>query len=137
MQKQLNSLALLTLILCAGCTGCQMFPALSPEADPLVVRAEQASTTSLEIVHSFIKFEKQNRTVLGPNVKAVADELRVKFPPVWRELRSTTKLYKADRTDQNRSSLDKVLISIQGFVAMAEKALLAVPPPPVVQPTPP
>lgn len=89
----------LLLLLCVGCNG------------TLVSKAERTASVSLIAVDSFLKVEYDNRDMLGEGVQKSANVLRKEFPPAWLALRSATKAYKANRTDENKADL-KTAISV-------------------------
>lgn len=129
MKARLALSTLLLALLAPSCgpflTGCaqlrNVFPALEPEADPLVVRAEQLAASSLTIVDAFLKYEKNNRAVLSNmSLKAAADNLRKYFPASYRDLRTLTKLYKENRSHQNKALLNLKLEEIRSYTATAE-----------------
>lgn len=116
----LVALSLTQLVGCANLR--ETFPALQTEADPLVVRAEQISKTSFEIVDAFLKYEHANRAQLQNNIplRSAADNLRKHFPAAYRDFRTLTKLYKENRSPQNHGLLTGAIETMRSHQATAE-----------------
>jgi hypothetical protein len=96
-------------------TGCGT---LNPEANALVVRAEQLDEASFDIVSTFWVFEKENRDALwklNPGIKGAADKLRAEFPLAHAELKSMTRLYKQLRDDTTKTDLEKVMAVVKAM----------------------
>lgn len=92
-------LALLVLASCAH---------LRPDADPVLVRAEQALTVSFETVDALLRLEHDNQaamTALVPGAHQVAEDIRVKGPASFRALEAAISAYRANRTPDNKASL--------------------------------
>lgn len=104
----------------------QLLPPVAGEADPTVVRAEQMAGTAFKVVDAFLKYEKDNRASLQMNnisLKVAADNLRVQFPPAFRDFNAMISLYKGNRTPENRSLLNSSIEIIRGLVSVAETHL--------------
>lgn len=101
MKRNLTLAALAAFLLVVP-TACKSVDA---GQDALVVRAEQTASVAMEVIDSFLKWELNNRAILADNVKQSANNVRKEAPLAIDTLRSVTKAYKANRTEENKATL--------------------------------
>lgn len=89
---------------------------LAPGADPVVVYAERTAKVTLALADGFLSWELENRPGLPSQVTAAADTLRDDFPKAWWEFRKLTKVYKANRTPENRADLQTAQAVLERLV---------------------
>lgn len=78
-----------------GC-GTTFKPApIAPGNDPVVVNAERAQRSSLDIFRIVTNWEYKNRLSLPPEVSRAIDGYRAEFPNAWNESRLALKQYKS------------------------------------------
>lgn len=89
-------------------TGCAWFKpsTVAVGSDPVVVGAEQTAALALAYTGEFLKWEWVNRSGLPRDVTVLADRVRGEFPQDYASFRAATKAYKANRTPQNKLSLN-------------------------------
>lgn len=100
---------------------------LKEGADPVVVRAEQATVAALETFDAFLLIEHQNRAVLhalDPGIHLFADRLRANAPRWLASARAMTKAYKANRTPDSRASLQTALAVLAAGLAETQSYLV-------------
>lgn len=94
-------------------TGCSV---IQPGNSSVVVRAEQMQQGSFDTVDAFLRFEKSNRDQLwamNPEIKKVADQLRTKYPAANDSLIAAIKTYKSERSDANKSALERAMAVVE------------------------
>lgn len=106
---------LLPLFLCSALAGCYSGCAtLDADADPVLVRSEQAITVARGSVDRFLKWEKNNRATLNDGqLKSVADDIRRITPAAIDEALAARDLYKLTRSQSDLDALDKALKVLQ------------------------
>ncbi len=105
----------LVLVLSAGCA------TLRPDADPLVVRAEQMTRAVFHLCDGFLRWERlYNRDA---EIKRIADTIRIKAPPIFRAVRAATKAYKAERNQQGREQLVAWLAALESIEIEVRSAM--------------
>jgi hypothetical protein len=115
--KILKLLAALLLLCSAGCQ-----TTIAPDADPVVVRSQQALEISLATVDKFVAWEYKNRKVVVPEVKAAAETLRREFPPMFLIATDLLRKYKASRDDESRRLLTNYVIKVKEYATLAQVA---------------
>ena len=109
-------LALLSIYI-AGCAGYTV----KPGADPAVVAAEAAQEQAVDVFDAFLKWERNNETVVSAEVHEWADFIR-EFGPGWiDEAAKATRAYKAARTDENLASLNAAKAVLDAVIAEARR----------------
>lgn len=96
-----------------GCTG------LAPGAEAFVVRSEQTIASSFATVDTFVDWESANRASLPESVTAVADALRVDFPPAHDAALASLQVYKRTRSASDKDAVTTWLATLR---AMADQA---------------
>lgn len=107
---------------------------LKPDADPVVVHAEQSLAIAHETFEIFLKLDDANRDFIRSNAPAVhtyAEYLRVKEgnPPVQRNIGwvesalAVKNAYKGNRTPENRASLSTALATLDRVLAETQRHL--------------
>lgn len=71
----------------------------------------------------FLAWEHANRATVGPEVTALADDLRVQFPAYLQSAGAVLKAYKLNRTPEGKASLTTWLATINAAVLQAVKHL--------------
>lgn len=110
-------------------TGCAFFKdSIVPVAegqDAVIVNAERAQRSSLDIYEMTVTWEYNNRAVLPAEVSRAVDAFRKEFPPVWRQSRDALKEYKVRRgpsaTDMERITA-ALLITQERLLALQREA---------------
>lgn len=117
--KHIRSLFIISLFgfLLSLPTGCSFFkPApIAEGADPVVVNAERAQRSSLDVFRIVTKWEFDNRLALPPEVSQAVDQYRAKFPTAWNESRLALKRYKevAGTNPNTINSITAALLAAQ------------------------
>ena len=96
------TVALLAVVLLASCAS------LRPDADPVLVRAEQALVVSFEMTDAFLRIERANQaamTAVVPGAHEVAESIRVKGPASFRALEEAISAYRDNRDAEHRATL--------------------------------
>jgi hypothetical protein len=114
----MKTLKLLTLILSLAFVGCKT--TIAPDADPVVVRSQQALEISFAAVDKFLAWEHKNRTVVSPQVHETAELLRKDFPPVFRSALDLLSKYKVKRDFIAKQELDNVVFQVKHYVTQAQ-----------------
>lgn len=112
----------MALCLLVGCS------TIAPGNDPVVVRAEQATTSAFDVVDAFLLWEHNHP--VPDNIHAFAEKLRTEAPGWFATARALTKAYKANRTPEKKAALGTALAVLETAVREATH-YLARPPPPV------
>jgi len=107
-------------------TGCNIFGPVEEGHSAVVVNAERTAKLSFYTVDGFLEWEHANRPFLSSDITKAADEVREKFPPAYKALRDSTKLYKFTRDPDDESKLTSSLKIVQGLLNIASGLL---PPP--------
>lgn len=98
-QHAINAMLLATL-LWAGCARIQ------PGQDKLVVQAEQTAEVASATLTAFVTWAYNNQATVGVDVQKAANAIRLTAPKAIDSLRATTKTYKANRTPENKATLE-------------------------------
>jgi len=81
---------------------------LQPDADPVLVRAEQTLVVSFETVDAFLRIEHANQAALEalvPGSHQLAEQLRVKAPASFRALDAAIAAYRTNRSPENKATV--------------------------------
>jgi len=106
-----------------GCGGCS---AVTEGQDAVVVRAEQVSRYAFEIFDTFVGEEERNRAAwqaISPEIEKAANKVRREGKTGLEELVKVTRIYKTNRTAENRTSLITWTAVVQDLVRIAEEHL--------------
>lgn len=103
-------------LMLAGCAS------LAPDADPIVVRAEQSISISYETANGFVEWEEANRASVSEDVTDAADTLRADFPAAHRAALDALAAYKADRSAYAKDRLLQWLSTLAKFDEIARRA---------------
>lgn len=116
MKKLLSKMFLALLaVTVSGCV------TVKEGSDPIVVRAEQLAKEATDTLDEFIKFVDRNQAVAGKDLIA-AREIAANDGPVYiRELRKWTKLYKANRLPDSKSTLDEKINALQRLLDLVRE----------------
>lgn len=79
--------------------------------DDVLYQTELTTTTSYELIHSYVTWEKANRATLAkwPEIKQSADAMRQGAPQWFATAYALRDAYAADPTDANRAALERSL----------------------------
>lgn len=93
--------------------------------DPVVIHAEQAVKIGFDICNAFVVFEHQRNSQgeLGPEVRAAAEEIRQHAPGWIESANLLIKVYKANKTPENKANLLTALAVLQAGVDEANRNL--------------
>lgn len=97
--------------------------------DRVLYDADFAIATAHSVIHSFVKYEYENRAALAstPEVKKAADKMRAGAPGWLKSAIAVRDAYAKDPSDANRSALQKTLDVLQQAVLEANRNLAAKP----------
>src|SRR5687768_10196277 len=104
-------------------TGCS---AIQEGHDPVVVRSEQASRYAFEIFDTFVTEEERNRVgwrAISPDIEKTANRIRRQGRQAVEELVRVTRVYKYNRTPENKANVETWLLTVQELVRLAENNL--------------
>jgi hypothetical protein len=99
---------LLGLLAFPGCVKRQLDPAGVYQGDSYLFQTELSINTSYEVIHTFVKWEKDNRDILRqwPEVKKAADRMRAGAPDWFKTANAAHDAYKVNPGDQTKSELE-------------------------------
>lgn len=125
---------LLLAVLTCFALGCRdLAPTGVYAGDQTLYQSELAIQTAHDLVHTYVKWERDNRAwlVKWPEIKRSADTLRVEFPKAYATANALHDAYATAPTDTNRAALEKSLNVLRAALAEAAKymALAAQPKP--------
>src|SRR5688572_11522345 len=105
-------------------TGCTLFGTMKPAPiaegqDRVVVHAEPAQRSSLDVFRIVTKWEYDNRVSLPVGVSRAIDRYRAEFPPAWNESRLALQRYK-ETAGTNPTAIN----SITAALLVAQESLL-------------
>ena len=106
-----------------GCGGCS---SVTEGQDVIVVRSEQASRYAFEIFDTFVLEEERNRTNwrnVSPEIEKAANRIRREGRTGIEELVKVTRVYKTNRTPENRANLITWVAVVQNLIRIAEENL--------------
>lgn len=113
----LFSVALLGMIGCA---------AIAPGNDALVVNAERTTQIAVDTIDAFLLLEYQNRAAyaaISPDIRTAADYMRDNAPGWIKSARNVTKVYKANRTPENKANLVTAIATLEQAMREAQQYL--------------
>ena len=102
-------------VMSTGCVG------LAPGAEAFVVRSEQTIASSFATVDTFVNWESANRASLPESVTAVADALRVDFPPAHDAALASLQVYKRTRSASDKDSVTTWIATLRAMADQATK----------------
>jgi hypothetical protein len=102
-------------------SGCKLLPG----QDPLLVRAEQSVRFAYAATDSFVKFEYDNR-MQYPQLKPLADKIRMYAPMALASAREATKAYKASKTALNADVLVQHLAVVESLTREAQAGTVSI-----------
>ena len=116
MKSRFFAIVLFSLaMLFAGCSGFTV----APGADPVVVHAEQSLATSRDILDSFVQYDYSHRKSIPENVHTMAEAIRRGAPAKYRAAIAILDAYKANRSPENKASLDSYMAALEALAAQA------------------
>lgn len=117
MKLLLKLVALAILVVNVGCQ-----TTIAPDADPVVVKSQQALEISLAITDKFVAWERKNQKVVSPDVHAVAETIRKEFPPVFGIAMNLLKQYKLSRDPETKRLLNNYVLQVKNYSTLAQNA---------------
>jgi hypothetical protein len=98
---------------------------VSPGNDPVVVNAERTVALALETFDVFLLWEYDHREALAPvpEIRKVADKIRLGGQHWLASARILTKAYKENRTEENKVNLNAVLATLKAATQEAQSYL--------------
>lgn len=110
-------LSIFAIALLSGCAGLQ--------GDPVVINAERLAGIATDTVFSFLKYEEENRAIINNRaVTMAARDIAKNFPYCITSLRTCTRIYKQNRTPENRVSLQTAYALVNAAMLEAQKYLI-------------
>lgn len=108
--------------LCMAPQGCgNLDPAGVYQGDKVAYTAELTIVTSHDLIGVFLKWERDNRTLLAnPDLKAFADKVRVEGKRTLQSAAAANEAYKAAKTPANATALEATLASLRALVKEAQ-----------------
>ena len=116
------TVALVAALALVGCA------TLSPDADPILVRAEQALEVSFETVDFALLVEYRHREMIAgvlPQAEEMADHLRRVAPDAFRGLDNAITVYRDNRTPDNQATVLTWLAVVESIMRDAQMILAA------------
>ena len=124
--KQLIQIKILAAILLLN--GCQTtLPSISEQsADQIILTAEKAAETAKLTFNTFVHLERDNEAMLktvNPQIHVYANTIRAHGIDWIVSLRDATKTFKANRTQDNRASLNTILATLLAAIGDTNKLI--------------
>lgn len=101
-------LALSALFVVASLVGCA---SIAPGSDPVVVNTERTLKISVAVYDTGLDWVRANAATLSPSALAIAEKVRVEFPPAYRAVDTALQAYKGGKAG-DFSSLTMNLLSL-------------------------
>ncbi len=128
--KQFCLLIILALGL-AGLSGCatKIDPAGAYHGDTILYNADNVITSAYDVLHTFVKWEADNRTALSelPEVTKAADYVRDHARSWISTAIALREAYAKNPTPENRTSLQSAIVVLQSAMTEATKYLASKP----------
>ena len=131
MKKLLASFCLSIALITApvAFNGCALFQQQPVEisaqnADQIILSAEKAAETAFVTFNTFVHLERDNEALLktvNPQIHVYANTIRDHGLDWIVSLRNATKTFKANRTPDNRASLNTVLVTLLSAIGDTNK----------------
>lgn len=119
---------MMTVIAAVALVGCNGCGTLNEGADPVVVRAEQTAEIAFDLFDIYVKMEANNAETLAaisPQFKQVGDIIRGEGLTAVTELRVATKIYKQNRNEQNKATMETYLTLVSNLQRVVNEYLVA------------
>lgn len=110
--------------------GCRSLDPAGPYGgDQVLYSADLTISTSYDVVHTFVLWEKQNRDALktAPQIKEFADNMRLNYPTYHRAAMSARMVYANSKTKANQTALGLSLDVLREAVRQANQWLANAP----------
>lgn len=122
-QKLLVLLLALPMLLVGGCRS--LDPAGPYGGDKVLYSADLTISTSYDVIHTMVSWEKQNRAALSaiPQVREFADLMRSNYPTYHRAAMSARMVYANSKTKPNQTALALTLDVLREAVRQANQWL--------------
>ena len=124
--KQLIQIKILAAILLLN--GCQTtLPSISEQnSDQIILTAEKAAETAKLTFSTLVNLERDNEAMLktvNPQIHVYANTIRAHGIDWIVSLRDATKTFKANRTQDNRASLNTILATLLAAIGDTNKLI--------------
>jgi hypothetical protein len=109
-------------------TGCSTLAPDGPYAgDKVLYNADLSIATSYDVLHTFVKWEYDNRATLAakPEVKAAADKIRKGAPQWFSTALALRDAYEQSPSDGTRDALQQAVLVLRAAMFEATKYLAA------------
>lgn len=93
-------------------TGCRdLDPSGTYKGDQVLYHAELSITTSYDLIHAYVAWEKENRNMLTawPEIRQSADAMRKNAPTWFSTAHALRDAYAINPTDENQAALKRSL----------------------------
>lgn len=120
-----TAVAVLVAALTLSAASC---PPVHPDADPVLVRAEQSLEISFTTVDTLLLIEHQHRELLAqlvPHAEEYCDYARTVGPPSFRALDAAITAYREHRSPENKATLLTWLAVVEQLARDAQVVLAA------------
>lgn len=110
--------------------GCRSLDPAGPYGgDQVLYSADLTISTSYDVVHTFVLWERQNRDALktAPQIKEFADNMRLNYPTYHRAAMSARMVYANSKTKVNANALSMTLDVLREAVRQANQWLANAP----------
>lgn len=107
-----------------GLTGCgTLEPAGVYQGDKVLYSADLTITTSYDLIHTYVSWEKENRAALQtwPQIRQSADVMRAKAPQWFSTAHALRAAYASSPTPENRDALQTALNVLHTALSEATK----------------
>lgn len=128
MNKLKNKIAvlLLSVLFSASLVGMIGCATVADGNDAAVVNAERTTQIAIDTIDAFLLLEYQNReayAAISPEIRVAADYLRDNAPGWIKSARNVTKVYKANRTPENKANLITAIATLEQAMREAQAQL--------------
>lgn len=126
VNKSLSALAVAGLaaaLLFAGTACAPLAPGGVYQGDQVLHKAELITTTSYDVIHTYVTWEQENRAALArfPEIKQSADVMRRNAKQWFSTANALHDAYVANPTPENRDALNTALAVLQSALSEAVK----------------
>lgn len=129
MKRLFVTLLALPLLLATACQSLAPGGPYAGTGGKLLYEADTTISTSYDVAHTFVKWEKDYRTVLAPTpqIREYADHLRLNYPTWHRAAMSARNVYANARTQPNATALSLSLDVLREAVRQSNQWLATAP----------
>ena len=123
MKKLIVLLLALPLLMSSGCNSLDKAGVYA--GDQVLYNADLTISTSYDVIHTFVQWEKDNRAVLAttPAIKQFADNVRLNYPNYHRAAMAARNAYVQSASVPNQTALQLALDVLREAVRQANQWL--------------